>query len=113
MDTASEFSGHFASFPASGSVRSAHCSVQASSLPATERAEAGGKNCSGETLQMTISSVNYVRDGSIIMPEPQSGFGFVVSPNSSMAPRLQLNNPEIFGVINRDYIERAFYAAFI
>lgn len=75
--------------------------------------EAGGKSCDGETLQMTVSSYNYVQDGSIIMPEMQSGFGFILSLDSSMTPRISLNSPETFGLVSGDYLQRNYYAAFI
>lgn len=75
--------------------------------------EAGGKSCEGETLQMTISSANYVKDGQIIMPDAGSGFGFILSPASTMVPRIDLNMPETFGIISNEFIERPFYAAFI
>lgn len=75
--------------------------------------EAGGKSCEGETLQMTVSSANYVKDGQIIMPDAMSGFGFILSHGSAMDNRIDLNVPETFGVINKDFIEHSFYAGFI
>lgn len=75
--------------------------------------EASGKTCTGETLLMTLSSTNTVKDGAIIMPAADSGFGFIISASSLMEPRIALNTPQEIGTIGGDRLTQDYYAGFI
>lgn len=75
--------------------------------------EASGKTCTGETLLMTLSSTNPVKDGVIIMPTANSGFGFILSADSLMASRIALNTPQVIGVISGDRLTHDYYAGFV
>lgn len=75
--------------------------------------ETSGKTCTGETLLMTLSSTNPVTQGAIIMPAADSGFGFIISGNGTMAPRISLNTPQEIGVISGDQLTQDYYAGFI
>ncbi len=77
--------------------------------------EAGGKSCDGETLLLTLSSNNPVKDGNIIMPAANSGFGFVISENSALQPLIPLNAPQTFGTIGSggEQLTHNYYAGFI
>ncbi|MFX4314800.1 fimbrial protein [Enterobacter sp. 63] len=75
--------------------------------------ESSGKTCTGETLLMTLSSTNPVKDGVMIMPTASSGFGFIISANSLMEPRIALNTPQAIGVISGDQLTHDYYAGFV
>ncbi|MCU6668255.1 fimbrial protein [Enterobacteriaceae bacterium H4N4] len=75
--------------------------------------EKSGKTCTGETLLLTLSSSNPVKDGSIIMPVANSGFGFIISENSNLLPRIPLNTPQTFGMISGDHMMHEYYAGFV
>ena len=75
--------------------------------------EASGKTCTGETLLMTLSSSYPVKDGAIIMPAANSGFGFIISESNNLSPRIPLNTPQTFGMISGDQLTKEYYAGFI
>lgn len=79
----------------------------------TQESDAGGKNCTNETLLMTLSSSNVVKDNEIIMPAANSGFGFIISEQNNLQSRIPLNTPQTFGVINSEQLTKNFYAGFI
>lgn len=72
-----------------------------------------GKTCTGETLMLTISSTNFVKDGSIIMPTKDGGFGFIISENDSLQPRIAMNTPQKLDMISGDLVRHDYFAGFI
>lgn len=75
--------------------------------------ESGGKTCTGETLLMTLSSSYPVKDGNIIMPAANSGFGFIISEYNNLSSPIPLNTPQTFGMISGEQLTKGYYAGFI
>jgi type 1 fimbria pilin len=47
------------------------------------------------------------------MPTASSGFGFIISANSLMEPRIALNTPQSIGVISGEQLTHDYYAGFV
>ncbi len=55
--------------------------------------QGNGSDCGTEAMLATFSTTNTIQESAIILPQPDSGFGIVISPNASMLPRIEMNAP--------------------
>lgn len=70
------------------------------------------QNCQDETLQVSFSSASHLKDGHLILPSIDSGFGIFISQAKKPETPIMMNTPVELGFINNTYVEKNFIANF-
>jgi len=69
-----------------------------------------GVICGTENLLTTFSTPNPLQDKTIILPATDSGFGIILSDNTSLDPPIEMNAPKVMSITAGNIINKTYTA---